>query len=622
MCGIAGIFSYSPTPDAAALSQLAEGMGNALRSRGPDSGAVWADASQGVALAHRRLSIIDLSPDAGQPMHSASGRYVLSYNGEIYNYRELRAQLDYPWQSQSDTEVLLAAIENWGIEKSLNQCNGMFAFSLWDRQERTLTLARDRMGEKPLYYGWLGDQFVFASELKAFHGLTGWPPTINRNALNLLMRYSYIPAPHSIYERIYKLMPATYLQLKAGQMQAEPIAYWSYTAMVASNTQRRFTGSLTEATDALAQHLSAAVKQRMVADVPLGAFLSGGIDSSIIAALMQAQSSQPIETFTIGFAEPGFDEAPYAAAVAKHLGTAHHALYVSPREAMDVIPNLPTIYDEPFADSSQIPTHLVAKFARRHVTVALSGDGGDELFGSYRRYISGPAIWKILSLLPPGARHATARMLSFMHRKRSHDYEKLAAHSPQEFYRNLCSMHLHPEQLVMGGHQSVAIDIDDVKEHDYAEWMMLQDALTYFPDDILTKVDRAAMAASLETRTPFTDLPLMEFAWQLPRSMKLHGNQGKFLLRQLLYRHVPPALIDRPKSGFAVPIGAWLRGPLHAWATDLLATESLTQQGFFHLAAVEKLWREHQSGMCDRAKPLWNILMFQQWLANTSSADR
>lgn len=633
MCGIAGIFLQTPSLNAAKMEAIAGQMADALIARGPDGRGVWVDAASGVALSHRRLAIIDLSPEGHQPMVSASGRYVISFNGEIYNYRELRAQLDSSWRGQSDTEVLLAAIEAWGIEKTLQKANGMFAFAVWDNREKTLILARDRMGEKPLYYGWVGDDFVFASELKALQTLPNWQPSINRDALPPLMRYSYISAPHSIYERIYKLLPAHYLIIKAGQQEGKQNRYWSFETMVANSMAQPITSSAEEATNQLEATLKFAVGQRMMSDVPLGAFLSGGIDSSSLVALMQAQSSRPIKTFTIGFKEQGFDEAPYAKAVAKHLGTDHTELYVSASQAAAVIPKLSAIYDEPFADVSQIPTYLVSQFARQHVTVALSGDGGDEMFGGYNRYVRGPAIWNVLAAIPIPIRKMAAKLLLSAHtalihkitpygtspihqfaRKLGNYYEKMGIASAQEFYQKICSIHDSPEEIVLGAKASLQASSQKNLTLNYAEWMMVQDALNYFPDDILTKVDRASMAVSLETRTVFTDPDVMAFAWSLPLNMKIRDGKGKWLLRQMLYRYVPKELIERPKAGFNVPIGLWLRGSLKEWAEDLISTTSLRKQGFLNPEAVQEMWRIHQSGQRDLEHRLWNILMFQAWL--------
>ena len=489
------------------------------------------------------------------------------------------------------------------------------------------------MGEKPLYYGWVNDQFVFASELKAFRDLPGWPPEINRDALTLYMRYSYIPSPHCIYRGIHKLRPGQFLQIDAGSRYALPKPYWSFEAMVEKSLKSRITCSMEEAVAGLDLRLKSAVGARMMADVPLGVFLSGGVDSSTIAALMQAQSSRPVRTFTIGFTEEGFDEAPYAKAVAQHLATQHTEIYISSNEAAEVIPMLPTIYDEPFADSSQIPTYLVSKFARQHVTVALSGDGGDELFGGYNRYIRGPALWNAISAVPLGVRVAAAKLLLAAHdslvhkfapegssptarlvRKLGNYYEKAGTRTAEEFYRKLCSIHNHPEQIVLGGNEPPILQSQKLLTLNYGEWMMMQDALTYFPGDILTKVDRASMAVSLETRTPFTDPELMGYAWQMPLELKMHGGEGKLLLRQLLYRYVPKHLIERPKAGFAAPIGAWLRGPLQSWAADLLTPAAIKAQGFFNPREVQHMWETHQSGQRDMEQPLWNLLMFQSWL--------
>jgi asparagine synthase (glutamine-hydrolysing) len=637
MCGIAGIFVLNEGADATHLHACAQKMGDALLTRGPDSGGVWVDAAKGLALSHRRLSIIDVSPEGHQPMVSASGRYVVSYNGEIYNYQELRAQLSYPYRGHSDTEVLLAAIEAWGIEKALKTINGMFAIALWDKETQTLTLARDRMVEKPLYYGWVENNFVFASELKALKTLSEWKPTINRDALNLLIRYSYIQAPHSIYEHIYKLPSAHYVQIQKGQIELQTKSYWSLEDVVQQGLNQRLTCSSTEAAGLLDTKLKFAVSQRMMADVPLGAFLSGGVDSSAIVALMQTQSSRPVKTFTIGFHEQGFNEAPFAKAVAQHLGTEHHEMYLSPQAALDVIPKLAEMYDEPFADSSQIPTHLVSHFARQHVTVALSGDGGDEVFGGYNRYVRGPAIWNTISTVPYGLRAPISKLLLALHtrlihrlvpqgnsplsklvRKLGNYYEKIGIRTPEEFYLRLVAIY-DDANLVLGARELSLLPNTKPLSLTLAEWMMLQDALTYFPDDIMTKVDRASMAVSLETRTPFTDPDLIAFAWQLPLAMKIHGGKGKQILRDVLYRYVPKELIERPKTGFSIPLAMWLRGPLKSWAADLLAPDLLKRQGFLDVQAVQALWNSHQSGQRDREHQLWNILMFQSWLAQNKS---
>lgn len=632
MCGIAGIFSKNQGANAALLHNLATKMGTAIASRGPDDSGVWVDAEQGLALSHRRLAIIDLSPEGHQPMESASGRYVLVFNGEIYNYQELRKKLTCSWRGHSDTEVMLAAFEAWGVEEALKSLNGMFAFALWDKETQTLTLARDRMGEKPLYYGFANNRFVFASELKALTALPDWSPTINRHAIHLLTRYSYIQAPHSIYEGIFKLEPGKFVQVREGQKDLQQKSYWSLEETVEYGVNNRLEIDDETAISELAKRLKFAIGQRMMSDVPLGAFLSGGVDSSTITALMQVQSNRPVKTFTIGFHEQGFDEAPHAKAVAKHLGTEHHEIYLSPQQALDVIPKLPSMYDEPFADSSQIPTYLVSHFARQHVTVALSGDGGDEVFGGYNRYVRGPAIWDTLSLVPRLIRIPASKLMLALHsaviskavpegnshlsklvRKLGNYYEKIGTPSKEEFYLKLVAIY-DGSPIVVGGTLQPLLPKIKPLELTFAEWMMLQDALTYFPGDIMAKVDRASMAVSLETRTPFTDPDLIQFAWQLPIDKKIRHNKGKWLLRQVLYRYVPQELIERPKSGFSIPLGMWLRGPLKSWAADLLAPETLRRQGYFDADAVQKLWISHQSGQRDREHQLWNILMFQSWL--------
>lgn len=611
MCGIAGIWHS----DASALEASAERMANALTHRGPDSNGVWSDKTAGIALAHRRLSIIDLSQAGHQPMASASGRYVLSYNGEIYNFQSLRKQLDYPWKGHSDTEVILAAIEAWGIEKALQSFNGMFAFALWDSKERTLTLARDRMGEKPLYYGLWKDQLLFASELKAFKTLEGFSPDINRHALSRLMRYSYIGGETCIYKGFHKLKPGHYVTFSDSKKQAVSQPYWSLDEAFYCAGQNRHKGSENEILDALEALISKAVGQRMVSDVPLGAFLSGGIDSTLISTLMQQHSSAAIKTFTIGFDEAGFDEAPHAKAIAQHIKTEHTELYVSSKQALDVIPQLSQLYDEPFADSSQIPTYLVAKMAREHVTVALSGDGGDEVFGGYNRHVHAPRIWENIHYVPAPLRKVIGTLIKALPVQSSHHRQKLMqamhAKNEAEFYRSLCSLWQMPDRLVMHTQEpETPVEITPP----FAEWMMHQDLISYLPGDILTKVDRAAMGVSLETRIPFLAPEVMEFSWGLPLEMKIRNGQGKWCLRQLLYRHLPKELIDRPKAGFSLPLGQWLREPLRDWAESLLDESRLKQQGFLHPAPILDAWKTLLNGNDFMEGRLWNVLMFQSWL--------
>ena len=659
-------------------------MAFAIRHRGPDDAGAWADASTGLALGHARLAILDLSAAGHQPMASASDRYVIAFNGEIYNHLELRAELEQPrvgapgpgsierlaadagivWRGHSDTETLLAAIERWGLERTLQKCVGMFALALWDRDLRHLTLARDRFGEKPLYYGWVGDlagqggnvagqgdglgqlrTFVFGSELKALRAYPSFKNSISRPALAQYLRFTHVPAPLSIYEGIYKLPPGTWLRVDAAfaskppsKATDGPVAYWTLVDAVQKGARAQITDQV-EAVDLLHHQLSDAVKLQSISDVPLGAFLSGGVDSSTIVALMQAQSSRPIQTFTVGFEEAGFDESPYAAAVAEHLGTDHHALLVTARETLDVIPKLPDMYDEPFADSSQIPTHLVCKAARKHVTVALSGDAGDELFGGYNRYSWGSRIWNKVGWIPPEQRQwlgvavqgisvsawdalgravGKDRLGDRAHKLAS---RLLKAKNLDDVYWSLVTEWPGGDSMVKGLALEESLDEIAVQRSeppagltDAVERMMFRDALTYLPDDILCKVDRAAMSVSLETRVPFLDHRIAELAWRLPLDMRIRGNETKWLLRQVLYQYVPRSLIERPKAGFGIPVGQWLRGPLRDWAEALLDEPRIRREGFFNADPIRKAWGEHLSGQRDWTPRLWTVLMFQAWL--------
>ena len=602
MCGFAGFLDFSNDRSPDALRAVVSGMAATLVHRGPDDAGEWVDAEAGVALGFRRLAIIDLTPSGHQPMCSASGRYVITFNGEVYNFAAIRGELEStgvapPFRGHSDTEVILAAIEAWGVEAAVRRFIGMFALALWDRRERRLHLIRDRLGVKPLYYGWVGGTFFFASELKALRVYPGFRPEVDRDVLTLFLRHIYIPAPYSIWKGVSKLLPGTVLTV-AKPLSAVPVPYWSAREVAEAGAREPFRGSQEEAIEQLETLLRDAVGLRMIADVPLGVFLSGGIDSSTVVALMQVQSSRPVKTFTIGFHESNYDEARYAREVARHLGTEHHELYVTPHEAQAVIPRLPSLYDEPFADASQIPTFLVSQLARQHVTVALSGDGGDEMFGGYNRYFWGRSIWKSLGWLPRFSRGLAARLLtgvspstwdrllqrlnpllpSWARVRTPGDKlvklgEVIGAASADEMYYRLTSCWKAPGAVVAEGVEPPTLLNDATRwprSLDFTQRMMYLDLMTYLPDDILVKVDRASMGVSLESREPLLDHRLVEFAWKLPMAMKVRGEEGKWLLRQVLIRHVPPTLIDRPKAGFGLPLDTWLAvrcatGPKACW---------------------------------------------------------
>jgi asparagine synthase (glutamine-hydrolysing) len=647
MCGITGFWQLRGGARDALLGQ-AQAMSTQLTHRGPDDHGLWCDEVAGIVLAHRRLSILDLSPAGHQPMHSACGRYVVVFNGEIYNHLDLRERLHAEgaapaWRGHSDTETLLACFVAWGVERALLASVGMFAFALWDRQQRALTLARDRMGEKPLYYGWLGDTVLFGSELKALKAHAAFQPDIDRNALALLLRHDCIPAPHSIYRGVFKLRPGHLLRIPIdAPRDAQLVPYWRYNDVVSAGLGDPLTGSDVEATDALEAQLGASIGAQMLSDVPLGAFLSGGIDSSTIVALMQARSDRPIKTFTMGFGENGYDEATHGKAVAAHLGTEHTELYVSAEDALSVIPRLPAIFCEPFGDSSQIPTFLISQLTRREVTVALSGDGGDELFGGYNRYLGARSTWEKMQRLPPFARQTAAGALRAVSPatwdklfecakpllpKRWHlatpgdKAQKLAdvltLSSGHAFFLSLASQWQDPASIVIGAQEPSTLLTDPAAwphTGNLAQWMMAMDAQTYLPDDILVKVDRAAMANSLETRVPMLDHRVVELAWRVPLHQKIRDGQGKWLLRQVLYRHVPKELIERPKMGFGIPLDSWLRGPLRDWAEALLDESRLRLEGYFQPAPIRQKWNEHLSGRRNWQHQLWTVLMFQAWL--------
>jgi asparagine synthase (glutamine-hydrolysing) len=651
MCGIAGFLAPGSHFSYVEMEQFLTNMSDAIIHRGPDDGGSWTDPEAGIWLGHRRLSIVDLSPAGHQPMQSAGGRYMIAFNGEIYNHLSIRQMLETEgqspsWCGHSDTETLLAGFETWGVQGTVEKTIGMFAFAVWDRQNSTLTLGRDRLGEKPLYYGWQGQGnaavFLFGSELKALRAHQAFESKINRGALCLQLRHNYIPAPYSIYDGISKLLPGNLLTVSLHRPEPKVWAYWSGAKVAQSGVANTFMGNYDQAINELEVLLKDAVCKQMMADVPLGAFLSGGVDSSTIVALMQAQSSQPIKTFTIGFNEEGYNEAVHAKAVAKHLGTNHTELYVTDEQVRAVIPLLATLYDEPFSDSSQIPTFLVSQLARQHVTVSLSGDAGDELFCGYNRYQFTANLWRKLTILPMPLRKLVARgvtrispttwnklagalsgvmsrsaRLSNMGDKLHKAAGVLSSHSADELYRGLVSHWHNPSSVVIGGIEPPTLLTDnapDLNGLDDVQRMMALDMLTYLPDDILTKVDRAAMGASLETRVPFLDHRMVEFAWGLPQSMKLRGGQTKWALRQVLYRHVPKELIERPKMGFGVPIDSWLRGPLRDWAEGLLSEERLKHEGIFNPKLIRKKWSEHLSGKHNWQYHLWDILMFQAWL--------
>ena len=650
MCGIAGIIGNGSRREG-----ILARMAGPIAHRGPDDEGFWSDAEAGVGLAHRRLAIVDLSPAGHQPMASTDGRWVLSYNGEIYNHAALRAELErardsIAWRGHSDTETLVEAIAAWGLEATLRKAVGMFALALWDKRERTLSLARDRFGEKPLYYGWVGGDFLFGSELKSLRAHPAFDNAIDRRALGVFAARTYVPAPLTIYEHVYKLEPGCILTASpdiAGQRPSvPPLAgerqrgfaierYWSYRDAVAAGVKDPIEDEA-EALDALEAVLSQAVAGQSLADVPVGAFLSGGIDSSTVVALYQKYSSSPVRTFSMGFEQAGFNEAEYAKAVAAHFGTVHHERYVTSDDARDVIPLLPAMYDEPFGDSSQIPTHLVSRFAREHVTVALSGDGGDELFAGYNRHFTAPRLWQQLQRAPRPLRRLAGATLG---RVPGSAWDRAAGMIGRRVQPHFGTK--VKKALAVGG---IARSFDDVYDHFLDEWAlgtspvrsagaggsgeyapealvgvpdtmrtMYRDAMTYLPDDILCKVDRAAMAVSLETRVPFLDHRVAELAARIPLAMKVGDGQGKQILRKLLYREAPRALFERPKAGFGVPVGEWIKGPLRAWAEELLDPAAMGHDGWFDQAIVQRRWRDHLSGQRDSTPALWSVLMFQAW---------
>jgi asparagine synthase (glutamine-hydrolysing) len=630
MCGVVGFFKPKGLTDYE-KSKVLSSMCNQLVHRGPDDEGKWIDAESGIALAHRRLSIVDLTYAGHQPMDSTSGRYCLIFNGELYNHLEIRRKLGegIVWRGTSDTETLVAAIEHWGIIKTLQACVGMFAIVVWDRIERTLSLARDRMGEKPLYFGWQDDTLLFASELKALKVHPAFKKEIDRDVLSLYLRLGYIPAPWSIWRGIRKLKPGCVISFSSDSANRypEPVVYWSFEDVVVRGSQSPFEGSYEEAIHSLESILGNAVSGQMVADVPLGAFLSGGVDSSAIVALMQERASRPIKTYSIGFHEQDYDEALHAKKVASHLGTEHTEFYITPKEAYEVVPELHTIYDEPFGDSSAIPTHLVSKLARQEVTVALSGDGGDELFGGYGRYFNKKAehLRKVLRVTPTVAISAIKHLFEAIPVPSSKFASNIEARLQlvedlakcndfQSFYQRFTSQWAPPPVSFDSKSLTYGLDSRVLKNiQDHVGKMMAMDTCVYMPDCILTKLDRAAMSTSLETRVPLLDHRVVEFAWRIPITMKVNEGKGKWIFKQLLYRHVPKELIERPKQGFGVPVGSWIKGPLREWAESLLDAQRLREQGLLDSSRIRDRWAEHASGYRNWQHPLWVILMFQAW---------
>lgn len=624
MCGFSGFINVKAP--SSSNEDILKYMAGAIHHRGPDSSGYWVDDFGEVGLSHNRLAIVDLTQSGCQPMISDCERYVLVFNGEIYNHLTLRSELESQncaprWRGRSDTETLLACFAAWGFEKTVKATVGMFALALWDKKERHLTLARDRVGEKPLYWGWCGETFLFGSELKALKAHPNFHAEVDKNALALLLRYNAIPAPYSIYRGIRKLRAGHMVQIRESGVAGDPTPkpYWCLNEVAESGLAAPFTGSDGEAVTALEQRISQSVSGQMLADVPLGAFLSGGVDSSAVVALMQQQSNRPVRTFAIGFDEPGFNEAQYAKEVAKHLGTDHTELYVGVQDALNVVPDLPAIFCEPFADSSQIPTFLVSKMAKQQVTVALSGDGGDELFGGYNPYQFAPKVWLAIRRLPLKLRKLAVVVLAGapVPEKIQKLLRVLPSKDREAFYDALMSHWQEPEQIVIGAEPvpTVLNSPSRWPETDcFEHWMMAVDAQQYMSDDILVKVDRAAMANSLETRVPLLDHRVVEFAWQLPLHQKIRNGTGKWALREMLYRHVPRHMIERPKKGFSIPLAQWLRGPLRDWAEALLDESRLKREGYFNVFPIRKLWNEHQNDRRDNALRLWSVLMFQAWL--------
>ena len=656
MCGITGIFGGLRKEE---FERSIHKMSTALTHRGPNSNGAWINEESGIAFGHQRLSIVDLSSAGHQPMTSPCERFVVAFNGEIYNHLQLREKLNnskykQSWRGHSDTETLVSAFSQWGIEKTLNQLVGMFAIAVWNIKTKKLYLIRDRFGEKPLYYGWSNGIFLFGSELKALRSYKGFNNEIDRSSLSLYMQYMYVPSPYSIFKDIYKLDPGCILEIDSiGAMQSPKqitsftfnskgvgIKQWYSLSDIVKNSQNNLITDENEAVELLEETLLKSVQSQLISDVPLGAFLSGGVDSSTIVALMSNECSHPVKTFTIGFEESAFNEAVYAKEVARHLGTEHHELYVTASDAFKIIPSLPTLYDEPFADSSQIPTYLVSRLARQNITVALSGDAGDELFGGYNRYLWGKRVWGKLKHIPPIMRQAlgvviqkipvsmwdnTGRLLPNQYKTASMGdkahrmaYRLKTVNNIDDIYCSMVTEGFNEEELVYNNNSILKTKLNDssivlgLKDSEHR--MMLWDSITYLPDDILTKVDRAAMGVGLETRIPFLDHRVVDLSWRMPINIKIKNGVGKWPVRQILYKYVPKELIERPKAGFAVPVGQWIRGPLREWAEELLDESRLRNEGYFNPVLVRKIWNQHLSGDYDCTPRIWAILMFQSWL--------
>ena len=652
MCGIAGIFGQRSSNDL--LDVQVKKMTQTLSHRGPDDSGFWVNKDYTLALGHRRLSVLDLSKAGHQPMESSCGRFVMTFNGEIYNHLNIRRELELKhgrllWRGSSDTETVIEGFSKWGIDETLERMVGMFALAVWDKSKERLYLSRDRIGEKPLYFGWSNGNFVFGSELKAIKSLSGFNNEIDRDSLCLYLRHCYIPSPRSIYKDIYKLQPGCILDLSLKETLSPPPLsfvssklklrqYWSLKDKVEEGKQNMITDGQ-EASDLLEEALRKSIKLQSIADVPLGCFLSGGIDSSLIASLMQSDSISPVHSYSIGFNESDYDEAIYAKEVAEHLGTKHTELYVSSSDALSVVPKLPNLYDEPFADSSQIPTYLVSKMARDHVTVALSGDAGDELFGGYNRHLLAPSLWSLISFCPQSLRPIFSKAISlfpssvlnqigkvipgtyktaFLGHKLHRFADRLdSVMHEDDLYFSLVSEWNNPQKIVLGSKEPISFLRDKSlwpELDSFQERMMFLDTMTYLPDDILVKVDRASMGISLETRAPFLDHRVVELATRIPLNLKINNGKGKQILRKILYKYVPKELIERPKQGFSIPLAEWLRGPLKDWSEDLLSESRLKNEGFFDPSLVRGSWKEHLEGKGNWELGLWSILMFQAWL--------